>query len=725
MFQARELLTFEASEARAAQAVELLGPGLRTTAPDSAALALAGEAMLVLGDSAAAADYFGRAIDADARRVSIYPRLILLLQGDGRIELARARQLEFVKIARVEGALLARRAELSEVLGMWQHAVVDRRAIAQAGGVRPVDVALLGAALAKNGSTSEADAVFARLASEPIGDIQTLSIVAEYLDAMDRPEEALDLIEASEVEAGSIARLAAALLNRQGRTAEAIQRLEAAAEAEPTAEVYGDMARLWLQAGDGVAAMAAVETGLRLDPASADLAALRAAIGLQTGESGASEALAQLAQAAQGTELAPGLSEIIAATQKVSEDEDLRAYIRSLEDISGRFPASVLLSRLLATAHLQAGQHEKAVAVASDAARVFPESAEAAQNAAEIFAQAGRLTEAETMTRRWLNQTANVPAQQIKAREAMALLAMARGANSEAVAVLSPVRERLIAEATQNIARFDLYARALAGSGEVARARALFDGRLDGGDALWFQLFQSTGVALHRTPEVAREWLDEATEVANEHPELLPQAAQGWFDLAGITTAASDFERAATILEGIEGVERTPGVLLLAVCLEQMGRDAESEQRYRQALAAYPGEPIALNNLAYLMVNSGNPSEEAISLAEQALGAARERGYPPKQVANFLQTLGTVLEALGHNEEAQERYREGLDLSPADPNLLFSLSLLLAEEGEYAEAVATFGRINPDLEAWGADGDFIGRYESLKTRLSQTDPSGP
>lgn len=722
IYEARTMLTFEPTEARAAKAVELLGPGLRATSPDAAALALAGEAMVALGDPAAAADYFGRALDADPRRTALYPRLIAMLLGDGRLDMARARQSEFVRLTGLDLTLLRRRAELSEALGMWESAIDDRRTIAERAGSTLIERARWGSALARGGRVEEADRVFGSLRARAIDDVAALALVADFLNARGRAEEALDVVDNAEVAPAARARIAAALLVKQGREGEARERLEAAAEEHPGVELYADLARLLLKEGDAEGAVAAIDAGLELDPDSSDLAALSASARMRTGDTAISDALAQLADASVQGQMAPGMTDIIEATRRVTEDQDIAGYITRLEDIASRTPASLLLSRLLANAHMQVGDVEKAISVASNAARVFASDPEAARLAADILAQGGRLTEATAMAERWVEQTSGRLGEQYDARRALGELLLAQDEAERAVAALAPVEDRIIEDATRAPDRFDLYARALAGAGRANEARSLFDGRLGDGDAVWFRLFTRAGVALHRTPDEARAWLEEAESVARTHPELMLQAGQAWFDLAGITGETDDFERVIALLESMEGVERSLGVLLLAVSLEQVGRLDEAESRLRQAVAAFPQEPVALNNLAYLLVRRGTASDEAAGFAATAVSVARERGYPAQQVAGFLHTRASVLSALGRDGEAVGVLREALEVAPRHPQSLLELSELLYERGEVAAAVRMFGSINPDLDAISADAEFRERYESLKTTLSRADP---
>jgi Flp pilus assembly protein TadD len=56
--------------------------------------------------------------------------------------------------------------------------------------------------------------------------------------------------------------------------------------------------------------------------------------------------------------------------------------------------------------------------------------------------------------------------------------------------------------------------------------------------------------------------------------------------------------------------------------------------------------------------------------------------------AKLLQLIGVADDFVGRHDEAQTRYRRGLELSPADPALSLNLALSLALSGNYREAIA-------------------------------------
>jgi tetratricopeptide (TPR) repeat protein len=80
--------------------------------------------------------------------------------------------------------------------------------------------------------------------------------------------------------------------------------------------------------------------------------------------------------------------------------------------------------------------------------------------------------------------------------------------------------------------------------------------------------------------------------------------------LASPALAQSENDLAARLNSGYEMLEK--------------GELDRARQLYKEMLRQYPGNPVALNNLAAILARQGN-YEEALSLLNQALG--RARGY--------------------------------------------------------------------------------------------------
>lgn len=88
-------------------------------------------------------------------------------------------------------------------------------------------------------------------------------------------------------------------------------------------------------------------------------------------------------------------------------------------------------------------------------------------------------------------------------------------------------------------------------------------------------------------------------------------------------------------IEECEAAGKEPGALTCrADAWFLKGDRAKAEGLYRKALAAAPGDAVALNNLAWLLYSEGRGLDEAESLAARAVGLA-----PAAQAKDYRDTL--------------------------------------------------------------------------------------
>lgn len=148
-------------------------------------------------------------------------------------------------------------------------------------------------------------------------------------------------------------------------------------------------------------------------------------------------------------------------------------------------------------------------------------------------------------------------------------------------------------------------------------------------------------------------------------------AAHASGDLA---TAVSIYRRAASIEPHAVAPYVAAGNTLI-----EIGQFNEAILTYHSALAHEAHDPEALRGLARAYLMSAKPE-----LASQPLAVAyQDTPDDPK----LLQLIGVADDFVGQHEEAQARYRRGLELLPADPALSLNLALSLALTGNYPEAV--------------------------------------
>ncbi len=106
---------------------------------------------------------------------------------------------------------------------------------------------------------------------------------------------------------------------------------------------------------------------------------------------------------------------------------------------------------------------------------------------------------------------------------------------------------------------------------------------------------------------------------------------------------------------------------------------AGAERHYRTVLEAQPRNALAMNNIAWLLVQQGKPG--ALPLAEQANQALPGR-------AALMDTLASALAADNQVPRAIEVQKQALERSQQDPNLRLNLARLYIKAGDKAKAGA-------------------------------------
>ena len=144
------------------------------------------------------------------------------------------------------------------------------------------------------------------------------------------------------------------------------------------------------------------------------------------------------------------------------------------------------------------------------------------------------------------------------------------------------------------------------------------------------------------------------------------------------------FQRVEGLLR--DAIARNPMTTNLLVSLADLrdaqDRDAEAEKLYREVLTGNPRNPLALNNLAWLLAFQGGKAPEALELVNRRM----EITGPS---ASVLDTRGIILLKLGRDEEAVQCFT---DAAAQNPTAVFYFHL--------AEALKGAGRPNEAEKSW-------------------------
>ncbi|MGA2882848.1 MAG: tetratricopeptide repeat protein [Bryobacteraceae bacterium] len=166
-------------------------------------------------------------------------------------------------------------------------------------------------------------------------------------------------------------------------------------------------------------------------------------------------------------------------------------------------------------------------------------------------------------------------------------------------------------------------------------------------------------------------------ELANQTPNSIDPQIQ----LANVYQLKGDIHNAIVTLQNaavLQPKDPRPGVLL-PFLLESENRAQEAKQVARRALAARPKDAVAMNNLAYLLAETGDSLDEAVKLARDAVSQA-----PTNPV--FLDTLGFVYLKRDQNDDALDIFGRLIRRYPNDPACAYHTGMAWYQKGDRARA---------------------------------------
>lgn len=170
--------------------------------------------------------------------------------------------------------------------------------------------------------------------------------------------------------------------------------------------------------------------------------------------------------------------------------------------------------------------------------------------------------------------------------------------------------------------------------------------------------------------ENLRQLADQSTNSIDPHLQLADV-----YRLKGDLANAIGTLQKAALLEPKD----TRPIASLPLVLEMANRKQEAKAIARRDLARRPDAPDAMNNLAFLLAETGDSLDEALKLARQAVSKE------PNNAA-FLDTLGYVYLKRDENNEALEIYNDLIRRYPDDPTCAYHYGIALYQKGQVAQA---------------------------------------
>ena len=118
---------------------------------------------------------------------------------------------------------------------------------------------------------------------------------------------------------------------------------------------------------------------------------------------------------------------------------------------------------------------------------------------------------------------------------------------------------------------------------------------------------------------------------------------------------------------------------LLAIALAKAGHSGEAKTQYESLLKSHPDNIAAMNNLAFLLAETGGDLDQALSLAQRAV--QKVPGQP-----DFSDTIGYVYLKKKMPDSAVRSFDSLVQKFPANPTYRYHLGMALLETGDKAGA---------------------------------------
>jgi Flp pilus assembly protein TadD len=112
---------------------------------------------------------------------------------------------------------------------------------------------------------------------------------------------------------------------------------------------------------------------------------------------------------------------------------------------------------------------------------------------------------------------------------------------------------------------------------------------------------------------------------------------------------------------------------------ERTGKQAQARPMYERVLKLQPDQPVALNNLAYVMAESGGDLNQALTLAQRA------RQKMPDN-ADIADTLGWIYIKKNLSDNAIGIYRDLIVKRPESSTFRYHLAMALYQRGDKPQA---------------------------------------
>jgi tetratricopeptide (TPR) repeat protein len=215
---------------------------------------------------------------------------------------------------------------------------------------------------------------------------------------------------------------------------------------------------------------------------------------------------------------------------------------------------------------------------------------------------------------------------------------------------------------------------------DLAGAKARVDKRLQEGATPELRLLAA------RT-YIAAQDLAGAERVLRQAIEADPSQVLPYAMLAQMYLNQQKLDQARVEFEGLAARQAKPvgALTMTAMILQQQGKVAEAKKRYQEVLALDSRAVLASNNLAFMLAESGEDLDRALTLAQTAAAAGPEE-------PELTDTLGWVYYKKDLIDLAVPLLRRNVERVPGNASYQHHLGMALLKAGDPENGKAALGR---------------------------------
>jgi putative PEP-CTERM system TPR-repeat lipoprotein len=357
---------------------------------------------------------------------------------------------------------------------------------------------------------------------------------------------------------------------------------------------------------------------------------------------------------ANPTEAAPRLLQI----EHHLSQNNVKAAREAAQDAVAAVPDNVALLDALGRAQLASGEVQQAITAFRKAAAAQPNLPQRQLRLADAYVMAKDLPAAAQSLRRALELSPRL----LAAQSGLVQVALADKRPADALAIARTVQKERPAEAIGWLLETDVHATQRAFEPAIASMRAALDRGKTTENAIRLHVLYSIAGRVAEADRFAATWMKEQ-----------PRDARFLFELGSMAMNKKDY--------------------------------AAAEARYRQVLVLTPDQPLALNNVAWLMVQQGKPG--AVPLAEKA------QKLLPEQ-ASVMDTLASALAAENQLPLAIEWQRKAVLKAPNNPTYQLGLAKLLIKSGDKMAARGQLEQLGKLGDQFAAQAEVTQLLNSLQ-----------